>query len=349
MDITKYDKNFKVVTTIDKPDIKFYSVEEAPMRLYGVFREGNGFVRMPRDIAKATSEGVAALNNHSAGGRVRFCTDSPYVAVHADMGEALLGSSERSRGFDMYVRENGKETFVGLFRADPANVKGTFETFLDIGNKGMREITINFPLYRQTKSLYIGLSDTATLAAHPDYTYEKPIVYYGSSITQGGCASRSGMSYQGIISREIDTNFINLGFSGNAKGEDAIREYMKNLDMSIFVLDYDFNAPTAEHLEKTHLPIYKAIREVQPDLPIIMASRPNPRIPTGDKREEVIRATYEYAIENGDKNVYFISGKDLMKISGDDGTADGVHPNDFGFYSMAQGFLPIIKSILGIN
>lgn len=349
MDITKYDKNFKVDTTIDKSDIKFYNAEEAPMRLYGVFREGNGFVRLPGEIASATSEGVAALNNHSAGGRVRFCTDSPYVAVHADMGEAMLGSSERTRGFDIYVRENGKEAFAGLFRSDAGNVNGIFENVIDFGSKEMREITINFPLYRQTKELYIGLSDTATVTAHPDYTYEKPIVYYGSSITQGGCASRAGLSYQGIISREIDTNFVNLGFSGSAKGEDAIREYMKNLDMSIFVLDYDFNAPTPEHLEKTHLPIYKAIREAQPTLPIIMASRPNPRIPDDDKREKIIHATYEYAIGNGDKNVYFISGKDLMKISGNDGTADGVHPNDFGFYSMAQGFLPIIKEILGIK
>ncbi len=349
MDITKYDKNFKVETKIDKPDIKFYNVEEAPMRLYGVFRDGNGFVRLPREVASATSEAVAALNNHSAGGRVRFCTDSPYVAVYADMGEPILGSSDRSWGFDLYIKENGKEEFKFLYRPAADNTSGIFESVYDNGSRKMREVTINFPLYRQVKSLHIGLSETAKVTEHPDYTYEKPILYYGSSITQGGCASRPGLSYQGMISRELDTNFINLGFSGSAKGEDAIREYMKNLDMSIFVLDYDFNAPNAEHLEKTHLPIYKAVREVQPTLPIIIASRPNPSLPSDDKREGVIRATYEYAVQNGDKNVYFISGRDLMKISGNDGTADGVHPNDFGFYSMAQGFLPIIKDILGIN
>lgn len=117
----------------------------------------------------------------------------------------------------------------------------------------------------------------------PKYAVKKPVVYYGSSITQGACASRPGNCYESILSRRLDCDYINLGFSGSAKGEDAIVDYIIGLDMSVFVMDYDYNAPTPEHLEKTHSKMFKAIRAEHPTLPIIIMPRPKFYLNAGQK------------------------------------------------------------------
>ena len=171
-------------------------------------------------------------------------------------------------------------------------------------------------------------------------------MYYGSSITQGGCASRPGMSYQAIVSRRFDYDYINLGFSGNAKAEDTIIDYIKNLDMSIFIYDYDHNAPTVEHLANTHEKMFKAIREAHPNLPIIMMSRPKFKLTDlEEQRLEIIKTTYNNAIASGDKNVYLITGKELTALCGNEGTVDNCHPTDFGFASMAKAVGDVIEKI----
>ena len=123
-----------------------------------------------------------------------------------------------------------------------------FEDVLDYSERKMRSFVINFPLYTDVCELYLGLEESAKVEAAPDYEIKVPVVYYGSSITQGGCASRPGTSYQAIISRRLNCDYVNLGFSGNAKGEPAIAEYIAGLEMSVFVYDYDHNAPNPEHL-----------------------------------------------------------------------------------------------------
>lgn len=187
------------------------------------------------------------------------------------------------------------------------------ENVIEFGTSQMRDITIDFPLYSEVCELYIGLDGKSQITEAQPYKYDKPVVYYGSSITQGGCASRAGTSYEGFISRRFNCDYINLGFSGSARGEDEITEYIKELDMKLFVYDYDYNAPTAEHLKNTHEKMFKAIRNNNPDLPIIMLTRPK-FYPTADEveRKAIVRATYENAVNAGDKNVYFIDGKELM-------------------------------------
>lgn len=343
--ISDVDKNLKVETKINKDDIVFYNVLEEPFKIYGIYHEDGRFRRMPESVAKETSEGVLALHANTAGGRVRFKTDSPYVAINAVMDNpcmfphcAITGTS----GFDLYYkRNNGEDEYSGTFRPPVegaiADIKDGFESVVDFADSTMREITIHFPTYSDVKMLYIGLADGSKIEAPTPYKYEKPIVYYGSSITQGGCSARPGITYQSHITRRFDYDHINLGFSGSAKAESAIIDYIKNLDMSIFVYDYDHNAPTVEHLRNTHEVMFKAIREAQPELPIIMMSRPSYYLNDKEKeRLEIIKTTYNNAIATGDKNVYFISGQELMKYAKNEGTVDGCHPNDLGFASMAQ-------------
>ena len=332
------DPNLRVEKKI-KEDIKFYNVLEEPFKVYGVFKENGKFRRMPEEVARSVSPATYRLHTNMAGGRVRFKTDSPYIAVNAVMSfiervphMPMTGSS----AFDLYIKRDGVETYKNTF-IPPYNMDGGYESVIDLDGSEMREVTINFPLYSDVDELYIGVSETAKIDFHPPYKIEKPIVYYGSSITQGGCASRAGNSYQGMISRRFDCNYINLGFSGNAKAEKEMSDYIKKLDMSAFIYDYDHNAPTVEHLEKTHERMFKEIREENPDLPIVLMTRPNVYLEEHEKRRiEIATRTYENAIAAGDKNVYFIPGPSLMEYSGPDGKVDISHPTDLGFMSMAR-------------
>lgn len=340
-DISKVDNNFEIKTQIDKKDIKFYKIDEVPFKIYGVFRENGKYRRMPESVAKNVSEGVYTLHSNTAGGRVRFVTDSTYIAIHAKMdglGKMPHFALTGSIGFDLYVDNYYAKTFV-----PPFYIEDGYESIFEFEKKEEREITINFPLYSNVSELYIGLQETSLLAEAKPYKNTKPIVYYGSSITQGGCASRPGMAYQSIVSRNFDYDYINLGFSGNAKAEDEMIEYIKNLDMSIFVYDYDHNAPTVEHLAKTHEKMFKAIREKNPLLPVIIMSRPKHFLTEEEKtRRSIIETTYLNAVAAGDKNVYFIDGEALTDLCKDSGTVDNCHPTDFGFASMAKALTEVI-------
>lgn len=344
--ISNYDSNFKVETQIEKKDIKFYSVEKPPFQLYGIFKENGKFRRMPESDAKKVSDGIKFLHTNTAGGRVRFVTDSSYIAIHTKLDTECIGKMPHfaltgSVGYDLYVDDCYKKTFV-----PPFDVADGYESICEFDKKEKREITINFPLYSNVEELYIGLQEDAFLAEAKPYKITKPIVYYGSSITQGGCASRPGMAYQAIVSRELDCDFINLGFSGNAKGEDEMADYIKNLEMSVFVYDYDYNAPTVEHLEKTHERMFRKIREQQPSLPVVMMSRPKYRLTGEEKiRKSIIEATYRNALTAGDKNVYFIDGEALTEFCKEEGTVDACHPTDLGFFSMANALTKVLATI----
>lgn len=348
--ITEIDKNLKVETEIEREGLVFYDIDQEPFQIYGVFKENGAYRRMPEKVAETVSEGVQTLHANAAGGRVRFITDSPYVAVKVEMGTwkmphfALTGSA----GFDIFAEFNGEHRYAGTL-VPPFAFRGEYEAVKDFEFDDCSEkiITLNMPLYSTVKTLYIGLKEGSVLKPAPGYSNEKPVVFYGSSITQGGCASKPGSCYQNILSRRFNMDYINLGFSGGAKAEDAMIDYIKGLDMSIFVLDYDHNAPDLEHLQATHSKMFEAVREAHPDLPILILPRPRYYLYGDDQaRHDIIYGTYLAAKERGDENVYFISGKKLMEMVGDIGTVDGTHPTDSGFFSMAKAIGEVFEEIL---
>lgn len=352
INISDIDPNFKVETKIDRQNITFYDVNQPPFGVYGVFYENGKFRRLPEAVAKTVSSSVYKLHTHTAGGRVRFKTDSGRIAIHADMPSvrkmphfALTGSI----GLDMYIRDGEQERFEKTF-VPPFDVVNGFESIHEFAGPRLREITIDLPLYSEVANLYIGIDKDAKLYPPEPYAAEKPIVYYGSSITQGGCASRPGNSYESVVARRLNVDYINLGFSGSAKAEPEIAAYIRELPMSVFVYDYDHNAKTAEYLEQTHEEMFQTIRRANPDLPIIIMPRPKYTLsPEEETRLSVIRGTYERAKEQGDKHVYFIDGKTLMALAGNDGTVDAAHPNDFGFASMAKAVGDVLAQILQSN
>ncbi len=341
MKIGDIDKNLAVETKLDLPDVVWFDAKEVPISVHGlaVVKKGDKFRRMPQDVADRTNDGVKYLNTNTAGGRIRFRTNSPYIAIKVVMPDngtmphiTMVGQS----GFDLYKSDMGDYRYVGSFI--PAGRNHGYESQKPT-DRQWHTYTIHMPLYDPVEELYIGLSGSAELDAAEPYSYDKPILYYGSSITQGGCASRPGNSYQAMISRKLDVDHINLGFSGNGKGEQVVCDYMASLDPLVFVCDYDYNAPSADHLRATHYNMYETFRKKHPLTPYIMVSKPDFRPGPGDEeRRSVIRASYYKAIANGDKHVYFVDGEQLFAGEfADSCTVDGCHPNDLGFYRMAMG------------
>lgn len=350
MDISKIDKNLKVETEIKEADIAFYDARRAPFEIYGLYnaKTETRFKRLPDEIGQNVNEGVAQLYLNTAGGRLRFATDSRYIAIKAEMPgmcayphSAFTGTA----GFDLYMNDpvTDSSRFIKSFIPDIKATDG-YESVIYLPDNKMRFFTVHFPTYACVTNLYIGLQESATVAEGMKYRPLDPVVYYGSSITQGGCAMRPGNTYQAIVSAHMNMDYINLGFSGSGKGEDLIVDYMANLKMSAFVSDYDHNAPTLEHLEATHCKLYQKIREKHPDIPYIILSKPDfsgcvwPGYTEENvKRRDVIIDTFRYAREQGDKNVYWIDGEGLFRGPYFNScSVDACHPTDMGFALMAD-------------
>jgi len=342
MKIEEIDKNLKVETSIQKDDIVWLSPKDEPFSIHGLCETEKDmpYHRLPKDVAQKTSEGIEWLMWHTAGGRIRFATDSPYIAIKTVMPSTQtmchitkIGQS----GFDLYRCVNGKHSFVTAYNT-PGGVTAGYEACRDTGSTDMCTYTLNMPLYDGVEELYIGLAKGSQVEKPEPYCNPVPVLYYGSSITQGGCASRPGNAYQGFIERKYDTDFINLGFSGNAKGETSMAEYLASIEASVFVCDYDHNA-TLEHLKETHFPLYQIYRKANPETPVVFVTKPDfyPNTVDSEKRRAVVYETYCRAKEAGDENVYFVDGETLFEGEFRDScTVDGVHPNDLGFFRMGM-------------
>lgn len=185
------DKNFQVDKVISKDGLKFIEVRNDPFKVYGLYDYKNQpeYRRMPKAVAARVSESVDFLCYHPAGGRVRFSTDSRYIAIKAVMPKVnhyenmcLIGSS----GFDLYVDE-AEDAECGFFRpfVPPNDMKDGYESKLDFKVKKMRSFTINMPPYTPLTDLYIGVDEDAAVSVGAEYRPILPVVYYGSSITQG--------------------------------------------------------------------------------------------------------------------------------------------------------------------
>ena len=341
--IGEVDKNLKVETGSGELSLRFTNVRLEPFRLFGLWhpQEEPVFKRLPDEVAASVNEGVRARYTNTAGGRVRFSTDSLHVAIRAVMPSVTIFphmSLAGTSGFDLYVDEPSGCTFFKTFMP-PVGMTDGYESVISFPDRRMRQLTIHFPLYNDLDTLYIGLEETATLGPGAAYRHPTPVVYYGSSITQGGCASRPGNSYEAIIARRLDCDFVNLGFSGCARGEDTMTDHIAGLDMSVFVCDYDHNAPTPEHLAATHERLFRRFREKKPRVPVVLVSRPDFENGVRENilRRDIVYATYQNALNAGDGNVFFVDGQYLFKDENRDVcTVDAIHPNDAGFLRMAE-------------
>lgn len=349
MQAEKPIKAYRFETKLERDDIVFYDVKDEPFEVYGLYNYKNedSFIRLPDEVAAATSPSVHSLSKQSAGGRIRFSTDAPLIVVKAIFNRIVRHDHmplTSSAGMDVYIDGEGGSIYYQTVRPG-VDVKNEYTVVVNFGSQQERKLTINMPLFSEVAKVYIGMPESASVGRGLQYINKHPIVYYGSSITHGACSSRPGLCYENIISRRYNLDYVNLGFSGNAKGEDAICEYMASMDMSVFVSDYDHNASVAG-LKATHSRLYDTVRRKNPDIPYVMITRPDliGKYDDAYDRRDIVLDTFRYARSKGDKNVYFIDGEGFFRgPDADCCTVDGTHPNDLGFMKMANSIGCVIE------
>jgi len=326
----------------------------APIAVNGLpfWREDGALARLPLRLRTAVPPGVWGLAQHTSGARLRFISDTTALAVRARFnGLGYMNNMPRSGqvGIDLWV---DGEYWRPLFPA--TNAMDFCEAFFTGMERKRREYCLYLGLYAPAEIMALGVDDEATLEPPSPFALDQPVVYYGSSITQGGCATRAGMAYQAIVSRALNLDFVNLGFSGAGRGEPALAEAVAEIEASCYVMDWAQNCPTIEEFQSRYAPFLDVIRRRHPDTPIICITpiwsqtelvQHNERF--GQMRE-VIRQVVSARQAAGDARLTLVEGFDLLGPDDRDGLVDLSHPNDIGFTGMARGLEPVLRRVLGL-
>ena len=368
MDISAIDPNFRM-ETISATDVYYYNYNEAPIEVNGLYDpQGTGKLwRMPAKYVEdpALNPGMRKLIHNTAGGRLRFATDSPYLAIMvevSDLSPAPYMPVSGHSGLDVYTANRGSSTYQYIKTVVPVQYqedKDRFFTgyteFSNFDNYEQHEVMIHLPLYNGVNKICVGIKEGCSLFAPVPYHYEKPVCFYGDSITHGGCASRPGNNFPNHVSRWLNCDFINLGFSGNCMGEPEMADYIGSLDVSAVVLNLELRNPSIEEFRAKHYPFYARLRRHLPDTPILIMSRagfPRLRKYKPGQRDfvqsnRIIMETCARAWAEGDENLYYLDGGGMFGDEDQDAcTVDHTHPNDLGFYRMAQHIYPILQNAL---
>jgi len=342
--LEEIDPNLKAVPL--KDGLCFADVRATAARVHGL-AEGE-FVRLPAPIRALANEKLLHLQTNTSGGRVRLVTNSRRLGFRLQLADAdglpHMAYSGYA-GVDCYAGAGTGSRYLATRWPD----LGSSLLSSEVPLTGRWElVTLYLPLYDGLVSLELGVEPGASILPPPPCSVEPPIVFYGSSITQGGCASRPSNTYCALVSRWLDSDFRSLGFSGCAKGDLWMADYIAGLPMSCFVYDYDHNSPSPENLRQTHRPFLEVILDRNPDLPVVVMSKPNPDLTGPDReRRDIVRETCEWAKARGAR-VWFVDGDTLLGTEGRENcTVDGIHPNDLGFWRMAKAVYPCLKAALG--
>lgn len=343
----------------DSADVIWHSPKEQPFHVAGFawFEQERSYRRLPRFPKHTLPAAVDYLANCTAGGQIRFHTNSSRLSVKV----RLSGAADMNHmpatgqcGFDCYIGAIGEQMYCNTTKYDHSQKSYEFVMFENM-KRGLQPVTLYFPLYMGVEEVLIGLDPGAELAPPPPYASDKRVVIYGTSITQGGCASRPGMAYTNILSRKLPVEFINLGFSGSGKGEAEVAHTIAEIpNPSLFVFDYEANCVSPELFQSTLPEFIRIVRNNHPEVPIVVLSQIRFGGEAFDsglrelrlKRKEIQSETVKAFRQQGDTNIFFHDGEPMLGDSYNECTVDGVHPTDLGFYRMAEHLEPVLRSYL---
>lgn len=328
--------------------------------LYGKISDATNsrYERLPGYLENVSREPVWTLGRNSAGLYVRFRSDSPCIWLK---WESMFNKSKThmpdtaTKGMDLYMLTDDGWRFVKCWRLKGGKRHQEVEIKCDPVE---REYMVYLSLYDGVVSLEIGVEE-GSFIGQPQCDSpktEKPIIMYGSSILQGGCASRPGMAHTNILARRLDREVINLGFAGNALLDYEIAELMaSHEDPGLFVLDYTPNA-TGKHIDERAYKFFRILRDAHPDVPVIFVELPGyPRAAFSTKEKEAMQSRndaqcriYQRLRKEGEKKIYYIKSEGML---GDDGeaTVDGTHFSDLGMMRYVDHVLPTIRKALKSN
>jgi hypothetical protein len=349
-DIAKFDPRMAVEKAVVTNGVKWIDGRFLPIEGRVFDDVEHYYDRLPSNVTTKVNGGVRSMKHHTAGMQFRFATDSkklvfkwvPYSGSLAMNHMPATGVS----GIDIYKFDaaSGKWRYVKTGRISDA--KGGE---VSAGWTPGTPCLVNLPLYNGIKSFTLGIDTNATVSAlEPRKSgVTKPVVFYGTSITHGGCCSRPGMSFVNIVGRDLDVPVINLGFSGSGKMELEMSEHLARIDASCYVLDCIWNMNIGL-VKSNYEPFIRNLRRLRPDTPIVMAEWCDVYCRPGDARDAFMKDLYARLVAEGWKNLVYLP-KDKM-YSGDlEGTVDGCHPNDLGMRSLADAFGGAVSEALGLK
>lgn len=311
------------------------------------------FDRLPKRARETVPEAVWSLSRHSAGIEVRFASDARELGARWTVMNPGLAMDHMPAtgvsGLDLYALDGKTWRWLAVGRPtqSPTNL---VKLIADLP-AGMREYRLYLPLYNGTEAVSIGIPKGAVLKPSPVDPHP-PAVIYGTSIVQGGCASRPGMAYPAILGRRLGMQTVNLGFSGNGKAEIEMADLLCEIDASVYVIDPLPNL-TPEGVQERILPFLERLRARRPRAPIVLvenicfqqswltSGRLNARRGKNERLQSLVAP-----LLGSDHHLYCVPGETLL---GEDGeaTVDGTHPTDVGFLRMADALEPVLRRALG--
>ncbi|HEY3418112.1 MAG TPA: SGNH/GDSL hydrolase family protein, partial [Armatimonadota bacterium] len=345
--VAKYDQRMRT-DAADDTNYYWLSPVDPPFQLTGLpwFARDGRYRRLPVQPRFPLPEAVDALANCPAGAQLRFQTNSTRLGLTV----RLAGPSNMyhmpatgQSGFDCYLRYPAGWRYVRTAAFAPDATTYQVAMYANLPRE-MRAVTLNFPLYQGVEDVQVGLEGDAELLPPPPFVDSRPIIIYGTSITQGGCACRPGMAHTNIISRRLNREVINLGFSGSGKGEPEVAEAIAEIpDPACYVLEYEANVLSADALQQTLPAFIDILRRDHPRVPILVVSRVafandqyDPTyLQARIARRDIQRTTVERLRQTGDAHLHFLDGAPLLGEDFDECTVDGVHPTDLGFLRIA--------------
>ncbi len=338
------------------PPTRWVDVRELDTEGKGWTQTKSFFDRLPAKADGVVRPPVWDLSRHSAGLLVRFKTDATSILARWTVTSGRLAMPHMPAtgvsGLDLYVKaDDGQWRWLGVGQPDARTNTATLVSGLPAGR---RDFLLYLPLYNGVSSIEIGVPEGRVIekSAARSEAHRKPIVFYGTSITQGGCASRPGAVHTAILGRRLDRPVINLGFSGNGRMEPEMATLLAELDPAVYVLDCLPNMSAAEVAARVE-PFVRTLRNARPNTPIVMAEDryysnatvlPGPRR-HNDENHAALKKAYDRLIADGVRRLYHLPGAPQLGDDGE-GTVDGSHPTDLGFLRMADAFAPVLRKAL---
>ncbi len=328
----------------EAPELTWTDARELAVEGRGWTETAAPYDRLPAKAKDLVRAPVWDLSHHSAGYCVHFETDAPVIHVKWELTTANLAMPHMPAtgvsGVDLYSRApGGNWQFIGNGRPLQQANEAVFHP------SGHREFALYLPLYNGVSAVTIGVPKGRTLTKPAATGRARPVVFYGTSITQGGCASRPGMASSAIVGRKLDVPIINLGFSGNGQMEPELADLLAELDVSAYVLDALWNMSPQMVTERV-APFVRKLRAAHPDTPILLAEDCTIRniIPT--PKGKLLREVFTKLQQEGVTGLHFVSAEGMLGPD-DEGTVDGCHATDLGFMYQAEAFARALKPILG--
>jgi len=302
----------------------------------------NRYDRLPISYKEIVREPVWDLSKSSAGMSIRFLSNSKSINVKWTILNNLKMNHMAEtgiKGVDLYFKN--KDNWQYLNTGRPDGIKNE-STLINNMSEEMREFKIFLPLYDGVVNIEVGI-DSNSIIKKPLKNRNKPIIFYGTSITQGGCASRPGMAHTNIISRKLDLDCINFGFSGNGRMEQPIAKLMSESKPLFYVIECMPNMENQENVTNKTIPLVNTIRENNPEAPIVFVENFIPTSPIFDEKREneirgmnlALKTEYQKMISEGYNNIFYIESKNAIG-NDNEGTVDGVHFTDLGFLRYAD-------------